>query len=237
MNGPLTPHTVAVSMFEIEYLVEYSVGVLAACGADPWELRSQYWNLYEFEGRWDTSFTHFRNMDELLTARFVYRVPLTEHPDHERCREYFDELSGFAFLHLPDGTEDGGYTEPPHLYFDAGSLLWERMVQLGRLTGLDAEWPREVPLAEVGLRVATLAEQQDDRELIARWYRLLAIELDFDDDPSQLARDPTIAALRAMVRRTDAMSLPLHGVMLADPDPQTLAEFPLLKWWFTPTDD
>ena len=177
-------------MFEIEYLVEYSVQMLAGSGADPWELRSQYWNLYDFEGRWDTSFTHFRNMDDLLAARSVYRIPLTEHPDHERFREYFDGLSAFAFLALPDGTEDGGYTEPPDLYFDAGSPLWARLVELGRLTGRDAERPREMPLAELALRVATLAEQQGDRELIGRWYRLLVLEQDFEADPTDLAPQP-----------------------------------------------
>jgi hypothetical protein len=131
---------------------------------------------------------------------------------------------------------DGGYTEPPDLYFDAGSPLWGRMVGLDRLTGRDAEPPGEIPLPEVGLRVATLAEQRGERELIAQWYRLLAIELDVEAAPADLARDPTLTALRAMVRRSDAMSLPMFGSMLADPDPKTLEGFPALRWWFTLTD-
>ena len=219
-------------MFELESLVEDSVNILHGSGADPWELRSQYATLYEFEGRWDTSFTHLRNLDQLLAARFVYRFPLSEHPDYQAHRDYFDGLSEFAFLDLGDGG-DGGYTEPPELYFDAGSPLWRRMVELGRLAGRDAEPPRDLALTAVGLRVATLAEQRGDRELIAQWYRLLAIELDVEADPAELARDPTLTALRAMVRRTDALSLPMFGSLLSDPDPKTLEEFPALLWWFT----
>jgi hypothetical protein len=139
-----------MSMFEIESMVEDTEHVLAETGADPWVLRSQYWNLYEYEARYDTSFTHFRNIDELLAARFVYRFPLAEHPDYAEHREYFDGLSSdFTHIQVPDaGGGDGGYTYRPDLYFDAGSPLWRRMVELGRLTGRDAEPPREVPLNE-----------------------------------------------------------------------------------------
>jgi len=221
---------VAVSMFELESLVEDSVNTLDGSGIDPWELRSLYAVMYEFEGRWDTSFTHLRNLDQLIAARFVYRFPLAEHPDYAAHREYFDGLSGFSFLEVGD---DGGYAEPPDLYFDAGSPLWRRMVEAGRLEGRDAGPPRELPLPEVALRVATLAEQRGDRELIAQWYRLLVLEMDFEAEPAQLELDPTIAELREMVRRTDALSLPMFGVMLADPDPGSLEKYPALRWWHT----
>jgi hypothetical protein len=220
-------------MYEIESLVEDSVNVLDGSGIDPWELRSLYASMYDFEGRWDTSFTHLRNLDQLVAARFVYRFALAEHPDYARFQEYFDGLTEFTFLELPDGTEDDGYTEPPNLYFDAGSALWRRMVELGRLAGQDAEPPGETPLAEVALRVATLAEQRGNAEMIAQWYRLLSLELEEDDDPAVLARDPRLTALREIVRRTDAMSLPMFGSMLADPGPETLAEYPHLRWWYT----
>jgi hypothetical protein len=223
---------VAVSMFEIESLVEDSVNTLAASGTDPWELRSLYATMYEFEGRWDTSFTHLRNLDQLVAARFVYRFPLAEHPDYEGHREYFDGLSEFAFIEVGDEGGDGGYTEPPDLYFDAGSPLWRRMVELGRLGGQDAEPPGDIPLSAVALAVATLAEQRGDPELIAQWYRLLSLEMDFEAEPAELEQDPNLAALRAMVRRTDAMSLPMFGSMLADPDPETLERFPALRWWY-----
>jgi hypothetical protein len=220
-------------MFELESLVEDSVNVLDGSGIDPWELRSLYAAMYEFEGQWDTSFTHLRNLDQIVAARFVYLFPLSDHPDYEAHREYFDGLSEFAFLELPDGTSDGGYTEPPLLYFDAGSPLWQRMVELGRLSGRDAEPPRDVPLREVALRVATLAEPRGDADLIARWYRLLSLELEEDDDPAVLARDPTLTSLREIVRRTDAMSLPMFGTMLADPEAETLAKYAHLRWWYT----
>ena len=231
-GAPLTAaaRLVAVSMFELESLVEDSVNTLDGSGIDPWELRSLYATMYEFEGRWDTSFTHLRNLDQLISARFVYRFPLSEHPGYEAHKAYFDGLSGFSFLEVG---EEGGYTEPPDLYFDAGSPLWRRMVELGRLSGPDAEPPRDIPLPEVALRVATLAEQRGDRELVAQWYRLLVLEMDFEAEPAELAQDPTLAALREMVRRTDALSLPMFGSMLADPDPESMEKYPMLRWWHT----
>src|SRR5262245_10550552 len=231
---PLTAaaRLVGVSMFELESLVEDSVNLLDGSGIDPWELRSLYANMYEFEGRWDTSFTHLRNLDQLVAARFVYQFPLADHPDYEAHREYFDGLTDFAFIEVGDEGGDGGYTEPPDLYFDAGSPLWRRMVELGRMEGPDAEPPLQIPLPEVGLRVATLAEQRGDRELIAQWYRLLVIEMDFEADPAELAEDPTLTALREMVRRTDALSLPMFGSMLSDPDPASLEKYPALRWWY-----
>jgi hypothetical protein len=209
------------------------VNTLHGSGIDPRELRSLYATMYEFEGQWDTSFTHLRNLDQLVEARFVYRFPLAEHPDYEANREYFDGLSEFTFIEVGDSGGDGGYTEPPDLYFDAGSPLWRRMVDLGRLQGRDAEPPRKIPLTEVALRVATLAEQRGDGELIAQWYRLLVLEVDFEVDPAELAQDPTVTTLREIVRRTDALSLPMFGSMLSDPDPKSLERYPALRWWHT----
>src|SRR5690349_5808466 len=87
----------AVSMFELESLVEDSVNTLDGSGIDPWELRSLYATMYEFEGRWDTSFTHLRNLDQLIAARFGYRFPLSEHPDYEGTGST-STASGFTFL-------------------------------------------------------------------------------------------------------------------------------------------
>jgi hypothetical protein len=224
-------------MYELEHLVEESVNLLADSGADPWELRSMYAALYRFEHGWDTSFTHFQHLEQLMAARFAYRARLSEHPDYEAHPEYFDGLSAFALI-TPPGVAyewppgNDGYTEPPNLYFDAGSRLWRRMVSLGRLTGRDAEPPRELPLPDVALRVAMLAEEQGDRELIARWYRMLTLEMDIQAEPADLAQDPTLTALRAIVARTDAMSLPMSGSLLGDPGPDVLDEYPMLRWWY-----
>jgi hypothetical protein len=217
-------------MHEFEALVEQSVTLLSTSGREPAQLRSLYWNLYEFEAEWDTGFTHFRNIDDLLAVNFVYKMPLTEHPDYAEHRAYFDGLEEFTFIEEP--SEDGGYTYPPDLYFDAGSPLWQRLVDLGRLTGPDTVPPEPIDLVEVAYAVASLAEQRGDRELIASWYRLMAPHVAFEYEPDELRANETLARLRDIVRRTDAMSVRFdYGIAKEDPDEQTLAEYPGLAWW------
>lgn len=217
-----------MSMHEFEALVEDSVEILATSGRPGPELRSLYWNLYEFEAHWDTGFTHFRSMDRLLEARFVYRYAIPEHPDYAARRSYFDSLAGFSFVE----PEDGGYVQPPALYFDAGSPLWQRFVELGRLTGSDAERPRRLPLTSIAYDVARLAEAAGNRRLVSWWYRLLAPELLGDTQIGELEADPVLRDLRALVRRTGALAVKDDYGLLRDPDPRDLAETPGLAWWF-----
>jgi hypothetical protein len=217
-------------MHEIEDLVERSVRTLAATGR-PWpELRSRYWNLYEFAAEFDTGFTHFRNMDELLAAHFVYRMPVSAHPDYERHRAWFDDIEEFAFIGEPGPEDDGGYVQPPYLYCDAGSPLWARLVASKRLTGADAEPPEPVDMVKIAVEVARIAEATDDRDLVAMWYRLLPPYL--LGALAEARASPGIAELREIVRRTAAMSIPMTYGALRDPSPAELAEAPDLAWWY-----
>ena len=54
-----------MSMWEIEALVEASVLAYSRSGRPVGERRSRYWNLFEYEARYDTGFTRFRTMGEL----------------------------------------------------------------------------------------------------------------------------------------------------------------------------
>ena len=136
-----------MSMHEFEDLVEYSVRALAEFPQrDTLDLRSIYWWLYDFQNHWDTGFTHFRVIDALLDVRFVYRFDLAQHPDYDQHREFFDGLKDFAFIRVQPTESYGksifdkvkgwtsdnpvaGYYKAPHLYCDAGSPLWARMVE------------------------------------------------------------------------------------------------------------
>jgi hypothetical protein len=217
-------------MHEFEDLVEQSVVLLAANGRSASELRSRYWNRYEFQARWDTKVTHFRVMDHLLAARFVYRVPLADHPNYADYREYFDSIGDFAWVEKPVAGE-GGYVSPPHLYFDAGSRLWRRMVDARRLGGDDADPPQEMDLAQIASETAALAETVGDVDLIAWWYRSLAFEM-FMQEPQVLAANSWLRQLRDVVRRSRALDVELSYHPLAVPGAETLGENPRLVWWF-----
>ena len=222
-----------MSMWEIEALVEASVLAYSRSGRPVGERRSRYWNLFEYEARYDTGFTRFRTMGELLAVGYVYRFEAAEHPDYASHREYFDAIGAFTFVELPGSNgSDGGYIRPPWLYCDAGSPLWQRFVAAGRLTGPAAVPPEPRPTEQIALEVASLGEDAGDRELIATWYRSLAWEMAFKQPLPELRANPTLRALRDLVRRTGALSVQLHGAILASPSDDDLAQEPALAWWF-----
>ncbi|PTL79602.1 hypothetical protein [Vitiosangium sp. GDMCC 1.1324] len=172
-----------MSMHEIEDMVEGAVRVLdKRAAADDLAPRSQFARLFQFQEGYDCSFTHFRVMDLLLARHFSYRFAVTEHPDHAARKKFFKGVKEFTFLHdnPKDDTGEGedelspmaGYIEPPHLYCDAGSSLWRRMVEAGKLKGPDAEPPVPLLLIDVVHEVMLGAEAEGDRELIAMWFNL-----------------------------------------------------------------
>jgi len=227
-----------MSMHEFEDLVEDSVRLLAATPGQA-DLRSVFWNLYELQAAWDTGFTHFRVMELLVEHHFVYRFELTDHPDHAQHAAYFDGLTADDFEIQPPGVKewDGGYTDWPHLYCDAGSPLWRRFVQLGRLGGADAEPPQAIDLYAIARDVAGLAEARGNRPLIARWYRILAAHAMAqctDGIGESLRENPALRELRAIVQRTGALEIAFdYGLLDAkNYPPPELAGVPLLVWWY-----
>ncbi len=221
-----------MSMHEFEDLVEMSVRLLAQSGLSRQRLRSLYFNLFEFEARFDTSFTHFRTMKQLLAARFVYCLSPAEHPDFSREQAYFEGLSRFCFIEVP-GHEapDGGYFKPPYLYCDAGSPLWRRLVEQGRLGGSDAKPPEVLPIQQVLEEVARAAEAAGDVRLVAYAYRLLLWGL-LDSSVASLRADLAVLRFRETARRTRALQLPLAVGALRDPTPTDLAESEVVRYWF-----
>ena len=219
-------------MHEFEDLVEASVKLFANSERPTQVLRALYKNLFDFQAQFDTGFTHFRTLDALLAARFVYKLELCDHPDYESAPAYFDALSDFTFIEVPGGKPDGSFFEPPELFYEAGSVLWQRLVAEKRLTGPDAEAPASLAIQDVALDAARLAAEKGDVQLVACWYRLLIYEL--LDRPLEVVRtDPSVLALREIVAKTRALELKMSYGMLRDPDAETLAKNRFIEWWFT----
>ena len=218
-----------MSMHEIEDLVESSVRILAA--RSDLDLRSLYWQLYEYQNHWDTGFTNFRVMDLLLQARYTYRFELNQHPDYAQYRDYFDGLSGFDFVRVNPTEPSGkavfdrakgwvspnpvaGYAQPPFLYCDLGSPLWVRFVELGVLTGADAVPPDvNLSLIDAALEVMRQAEQVGDIVLIYGWYALLSVHLASFVDLESLRESAALVEILEITRRTDAF----EAAQAADP--------------------
>jgi hypothetical protein len=243
-----------MSMHEIEDLVDDSIGMLdTRRPADDDRVRDWIAVLYRFQSRFDCSFTQFRAMDILLRRRYTYRFPLDQHPDYARRREYFDSLDDFTALRADeesssagdpsdeDDVDDGsdwledGYVQPPHLYCDAGTALWRRMVDAGHLSGPDATPPRRAALIAVVAAVAAIAEADGDREAIAMWYNFGPGLLLEDDDSQpytveQVRSIDAVRELREIVERTDALSVELAYDYR--PTAEAVAADPLDSWWW-----
>lgn len=220
-----------MSMHEIEDLVEFSIRVLHnrhRDGAD--RVRDAIAVLYRYQGGYDCSCTQFRVLDELLIQRYTYRFAYTDHPDHAGLGEFLDGCTEFTAL-APEDIEDpedwleDGYVDPPHLYCDAGTELWRRMVESGRLTGRDAVAPRPLPLSEVVLDVVTAAEEQGDVELIALWHALGGDELLEEAATEDPERVRVVRAVHEIAVRTGAVSHELPGGLRPEPYGD------LESWW------
>ena len=214
-----------MSMHEIEALIEDSVRMLDASSvALPLDLRSMFWQLYEYQYQFDTGLTEFRVRDLLVKHRYFYRFECAQHPDYERYRDFFDNLKPgtvdsigsdpsrpICSRHQDRKTKEwieanplAGYVQAPHLYCEVGSLLWKRFVALGVLTGQDAQ-PADpkVRLMDTVLAVVSAAEQAHDVDLIALWHVVLLVYLcglDFDT----LLNDAAFIEFLAVVARTHA---------------------------------
>ncbi|MCF2531630.1 hypothetical protein [Yinghuangia soli] len=236
-----------MSLHEIEDMVADSVRLLDAHSApDDDRVRDWYAALYEFQGQFDCSFTHFRVMDVLLRRRYAYRFPLDRHPDHADRSAYFAGLTEFTGLRTFDEDApdfagydswlDDGYVDPPHLYCDAGTALWQRMVAAGDLEGPDAAPLRRTPLIDAVARVAAAAEQERDVELIGLWYGFGCEVLVggasgvVPYDVGELDEMPVLRELRDVVRRTGALDAARQSPYAASPEYAEHAE--LEAWWW-----
>ncbi|KUF15052.1 hypothetical protein [Streptomyces silvensis] len=235
-----------MSMHEIEDLVADSVRVLDSHAApdDP-RVRGWFAALYDFQSGYDCSFTHFRVLDALMRRGYTYRFPIDEHPDYAARNTYFDALTEFTGLRMYDEDDpafagydawlEDGYVDPPFLYCDAGTALWQRMAALGRLSGPDAAPPHRAPLIEAVREVAVAAEKEHDHDLIGSWYAwgagtLLGGPAGCPFDVTELAGMPAVRDLRAVVARTGALAVAQrspYAVPLDFADDQDLE-----GWWW-----
>ena len=190
-----------MSQHEYEALVAYSIEALDEVNDESLDIRSIAWNLYQYQLRFDTGFTHFRVMDILLKHRYVYQFNITEHPDYTKYTEAYNQLiacfkqnsnskktypepvdkEGNLILgHRRGIDEDVGYYANNLLHVDAGSTLWTRLVANQRLSGCDAIAPEVMPLQIIALHVVKAAQKLGYTDLIKWWYPGLATAL-FDE--------------------------------------------------------
>lgn len=222
-----------MSMHEFEDLVEWSVRVLDACDDAPADLRSMFHHLYQFQAMFDTGFTHMRVIDTLVKHRFVYRMDMSQHPDYAKYQAKLDAIAeysrtasssmAFQWIRIDPPREENrdmsreerytfyrsnpiaGFYRYPYLYAEAGSPLWQRMVDTGTLTGADALPPNpDLKLVDIVDAVVRCAEKQENFEVILLWYTLLT-QYYASLDSAERVVTPALESMIATVNRSDAM--------------------------------
>ena len=84
-------------MWEIEALMENSIRLIDQSNVTLSEKRNLIWNVYNLQGQFDCSFTHFRLMDMLLKNEYVQPYEIAHFPISSKYPNYFNELSNKDF--------------------------------------------------------------------------------------------------------------------------------------------
>ena len=92
-------NNIAMSMYQMEDLVECSIRQLCATATDLHQLRSDIHYLYEFQNLFDYSFTHFRVLKELLDCGYILLLEPQQHPLYAAEREKFEKILQRFRLH------------------------------------------------------------------------------------------------------------------------------------------
>lgn len=226
-----------MGMHEFEDLVEASVKLLSSSKSPT--LRDACKTLYDFQGRFDCGYTHFRVMDILLETRFVYAIAMTDHPEYAKYTTQLDALAARKedwLSSFESDPTDVAYWKAPKLYFDAGSPLWQRCITSGLLSGDDARAPVPTRIEDVALEVVRLAEQSGQRELIAWWYALLPVDVMSD----AAAQSEVLDEVFAIAVRNGAPSANNRYGMLRYPEREHVGEMgdgpdaAFMERWFEP---
>jgi hypothetical protein len=90
-DKPHAQRRIPMSMHAIEDIVEWSIVSLdKSKRAASLDCRSLFKSLYDFQSKYDTGFTHFRVMAQLIKHRFVYVFAVEEHPDYDLVKPPLD---------------------------------------------------------------------------------------------------------------------------------------------------
>ena len=239
-----------MSQHEIEDLLEESIRLLDRIeGLDH---RSMFKRLYDLEASpcFDIAFTHFRVMDILLKRRFYYRMALEDHPDYAQFKDALEGIRKEDFSPIardPSAEDDSDNPvvacwSKGQLYCEAGSELWTKLSELGRLSGADREAPQPIDFVDIADTVVSFAVAEGNKELTAGWYAALPILLLFESPPEQSALGPDDAALqriRDAVVKSEAYKIKGDGCLAypardedwGDLEPDGVR---FLQWWYEP---
>ena len=120
-----------MSMWEVEYIIEQTIKLIDTAQITNSEKRNLIYNAYHLQAAFDTSHTHFRVKDILLSTQYMQAYALEDFPTYNRYPKYFNSLieAGDSWVYdNPEGTRSADNSEvalwdseSQRLYVDFGS--------------------------------------------------------------------------------------------------------------------
>ncbi len=176
-----------MSMHEIEGLIEDSVHLIDKAVMQDSVKRDFLFNLYRFQARYDTGYTHFRCMEVLLRWKFTYRIPISLHPDFEKEKPYFEEFDVSNSCWIPSRIGEKNeqvYVQleagAPMLYPDAGSYFWQRLCEENSIPATQQKTPNTFKESYLIGQLLRQAQRQENKLLLRDWYALVTNMLGLD---------------------------------------------------------
>ncbi|MBE0441781.1 MAG: hypothetical protein ACTH7W_01950 [Psychrobacter sp.] len=81
-----------MSMWEVEHIIEQTIKLIASADSTDREKRHLIHNAYYLQAAFDTSHTHFRVKDILLSTQYMQAYAIEEFPTYHLYPKYFDSL-------------------------------------------------------------------------------------------------------------------------------------------------
>ncbi|WP_313260298.1 hypothetical protein [Sphingobacterium sp.] len=160
-----------MSYHAIENLVEDAVQLLEGSALSVTEQRKIIFNLYQFQNRFDTSYTVLRCFLYLEKIGFIKKLPIDQHPDYKKSPDYFKNLEDSDWLLSDVNNEEADvvYQEDGNFFPEYGSDAWKRLLAAGQWK----EAPEEVahiPIPHLIAEMIELSEKQGNKQLMHNFY-------------------------------------------------------------------
>lgn len=160
-----------MSYHAIENIVEDAVHLLERTDLPAAEQRKIIFNLYQFQNRFDTSFTVLRCFPYLEKIGFIKKLPIDQHPDYKKNPEYFKNLedSDWILSDVNNEEADVVFQEDGYIFPEYGSETWKRLLDAGHWKEAP-EKLEHIPIPKLIAEMIELSKQQDDKQLMHNFY-------------------------------------------------------------------
>jgi hypothetical protein len=207
-------------MHDVEDFAEHMVWLVDESNISDKEKIDLIHNIYQFHNLWDTGFTKLRVYDILIKTGYFRLFDPHEHPDYEKYKNFFDNLSNSNERYKTFIYEDpiAGYSKDAKLtsyWFDygydsktdkdfplnkmcceAGSPVW------AYFEGEDKA-PKDIPIFPLFCRLAELAAENDDIFAKGELYAIMRYVFELKENDEEDAK--CIEKMKPILLRDEVM--------------------------------